>query len=75
MNAISNIGAAALTAAHARAGRAAETIVGARNTPAGTDPLVEGAVELTRAEGEAKAAAAIIKTADEMTGTLLDMLS
>ena len=74
MSAIANIGTAALTAAHARAADAAQTIAGARAAPAGTDPVVQGAVELKRAEAEADAAAAIIRTADEMTGTLLDML-
>ena len=46
MSAIANIGTAALTAAHARAADAAQTIAGARAAPAGTDPVVQGAVEL-----------------------------
>jgi len=76
MSAILSIGAAAMSAAHARAADAARVIAAA---PAaaddGRDPLLQGALGLIGAEREAKAAAAIVRTADEITGTALDILS
>jgi hypothetical protein len=70
--------------AFAEAARAAETIVSgfaAAETGAASkaglrgDQVVRAMVDLTRAKTAAKANAKVLRTADEMTGSLLDILA
>jgi hypothetical protein len=70
--------------AFADAARAAETIVSGfaatDPTPAAKsglrgDQVVRAMVDLTRAKTAAKASAKVFRTADDMTGTLLDILA
>lgn len=73
--AVANTGAAAMQAAFADAARAAQKMAGTQpGTPgAKRDPIIEGAVALMQAENAAAAAAAITRTADQMTGVLLNI--
>lgn len=74
-SAVANTGAAAMQAAFADAARAAQKMTAAQPGTAGAsgDPIVEGAVALMQAENAAAAAAAITRTADQMTGVLLNI--
>lgn len=74
-SAVANTGAAAMQAAFADAARAAQKMTGAQagQGSAGRDPVLEGAVALMQAENAAAAAAAITRTADQMTGVLLNI--
>ena len=69
-------GVAGVQAGLQQAQKAAETIASAGTTEPEANALTsltEAAVELKLSETQVKASAAVIKTADEMIGTLIDI--
>ena len=73
MSPVSSVAASALVGAFGRFDAAAGRTVRAAAT--GGDGLAEASVDLSQAKAGVGAAVAVARTADQMTGTLLDMLA
>ena len=73
MSSVSSVAASALVGAFNRFDAAAAR--GVQAASGGGDGLAEASVEMSQAKAQAGVAAAVMRTADQMTGTLLDILA
>lgn len=72
MDSVLNAGVAGMQSGMHAAQRAASDIARAPVTQADTPPMTQSMVDLRLAERQVEASAAVVKTADEVLGTMID---